>query len=61
MVKTDTPCQSVPVRCAPVAPPVDKFNEIASPVPNYNFPANKRTRFLPRSQRAFIPGDIWKK
>ena len=41
MVKTDTPCQSVPVKCAPVTSPVDKFNEIAFPVPNYNFPANK--------------------
>ena len=36
-----TPCPSAPVRCAPVASPVDKFSEIATPVPNYASPANK--------------------
>ena len=36
-----TPYPSVPVRCAPVASLVDKFAEIASPVPIYAFPTNK--------------------
>ena len=36
-----TPCPGAPVRCAPVDSPVDKFPEIATPVPNYASPANK--------------------
>ena len=35
------PYPSVPVRCAPVASPVNKFAEIASPVPNYAGPVPK--------------------
>ena len=38
---TITPCPSAPVRCAPVASPVNKFAEIGSPIPNYDSPANK--------------------
>ena len=33
-----THCPSAPVRCAPVASPVNKFAEIASPVPSYASP-----------------------
>ena len=36
-----TPSQSAPVRFTLGASPVNKFAEIASPVPNYAFPANK--------------------
>ena len=35
------PCQSVPVRCNPVASLGNEFGEITSPVPNYSSPANK--------------------
>ena len=40
-----TICPSVPVRCAPVVSPVDKFDEIASPVTNYASSANKWIKF----------------
>ena len=40
------PCPSVPMRCTPVASPVNKFSEIVSPVPNYAFLVNKWIRFL---------------
>ena len=41
-----TPCPSAPVKCAPVASPVDKFAEIAAPVPNYASSFNKSISFL---------------
>ena len=44
-----TPCLSATVRCAPVAFPVDKFAEIASPVLNYASQASKWTSFSSRS------------
>ena len=36
-----TPCPSATVRCTPLASPVDKFAEIASPVSNIASPVNK--------------------
>ena len=36
-----TPCPSAPVKCAPVASPVNKFAEMVSPDPNYASSANK--------------------
>ena len=45
---TVTPGPSAPVRCAPVAFPINKFAEIASPTPNYASPLNKWITFLPR-------------
>ena len=44
-----TPCPSALMRCAPVASPVDKLPEIATPVLNYVCPVNKRIGFLPWS------------
>ena len=41
-----TPCPSASVRCTPVASPVDKFPDIAIPVPNYASSANKWISFL---------------
>ena len=46
------------MRCVPVAPPVDNFAEIASPVPNYASPANKLKSPLPQLYRNSIPGDF---
>ena len=36
-----------PGEMSPVASPVDKFAEIASPVSNYASPVNKSIRFYP--------------
>ena len=43
-----TPCPSAPVKCAPVASPVNKFAEIVSPDPNYASSANKWMSFAPQ-------------
>ena len=40
-INSNTTCPSAPVRCTPVASPVDKFSEIATLVTNYTSPANK--------------------
>ena len=46
---TNTSYPSSPVRCTPVTSSVDKFAEIAFPVPNYASPANKWLSFLSQS------------
>ena len=41
-----TLCPSAPVRCAPLASPVDDFAESVYPVSNYASPANKQKKSL---------------
>ena len=40
-INSNTPCPSAPLKCTPVASPVDEFSEIATLVTNYTYPANK--------------------
>ena len=50
-----TPSLSALVRCTPAASPVNKFDEIASPVPNYVSLVNKWISFYPAHKETLSP------
>ena len=46
-LESNTPCPSTPVKPTPVASLVDKFAEVASPVPDYASPTKNEEVFHP--------------
>ena len=56
-----TPYASAPLRCTPVASPVDSFAQSAYLVPNYASPANRcKSVFYPGHKETLSPGFLEK-